>query len=339
MTVAALLLTTFLAGPASAAKWAGGCPKVVQRLVRVGTGYAGPYAISRYFEHVGHDLTFYLKDTDVTRTGGFSTAPGGNTLQVTFTPFLGTPIALPPVQVTATTSSTLTITVPDSRPIIGRLLVGPARFKVTRGTTVLFEAYTQLILPPMNDVQALMTAGTDVEVLATLQKGSRLWIPLDFNGFGTGGEALPACPTELTPVTPFAVDFNMRKGDDQAFPYISLGELKKNRLYLGDYLMFGLNMYGNKLQTKLDVRPGKERSIVLCGLNDALQLVVMFGLKNKALGSKSELVDRVRDGSPVTVKIENISLDPDILDALQQADYDSAHLKCYPEEPTPTPTP
>jgi hypothetical protein len=115
--ISALVLAVVLAAPAPAAKWAGGCPKAKMKLNRVGRSLGGgsPYAISKYFEHVGHELTFHLRSGDVTRYGGFSTEPGGNTLEVTFTPLLGTPIPLPPVQVTASSPSTLTIVVPDTR--------------------------------------------------------------------------------------------------------------------------------------------------------------------------------------------------------------------------------
>ena len=172
-----------------------------------------------------------------------------------FTPINGDPVALPPIAVTATTPASLTFTMPDSRTSLGRLLAGPAAITVKRGNVTLFTANRQTILPPMNDVQALVNQGSSVEVLAAMDRGGRLWIPLDFNGFGQNGESLPQCPTVLTPVTAFAIDFSLRKGDDQALPYVSFGQLKHNRLFLGDYVVFGLNMYGNKLQTKLDPSP------------------------------------------------------------------------------------
>lgn len=330
-SVLALVIALALVAPAEAAKWAGGCPKVKQRLAKVGRGAGGtPYAISPLFEHVGHEVTFYLKDTHVERYGGFSTEPGGNTVQFTFTPIEGEPIALPPVAVTATTPSTLTFTVPDSRPIIGRMLAGPATITVKRGDVWLFDAFRQLILPPMNDVQGLAADGYHVEAYATMDRHARLYIPLDFNGYGQGGEQLPECPTPLTPVTAFAVDFSLKKGYDEALPYLSFGHLKKNRIYLGDYVVFGLNMYGNKLSSPLDVTPAGGNAVVLCALNDALQLVLMFELQNPALGDKSELLQIVRDGSPIQVKIENVSLEPYVAERLAEAEQDSAGLPCLP---------
>ena len=327
----AFLLAILVAAPAPAAKWEGGCPRVKQKFRKVGKSLGGgsPYAISRYYEHVGHELTFLLRSTDVERYGGFSTDPDGNTLEVTFKPVLGSPIALPPIPVTATSPSTLTVVVPDSRPILGRLLVGPAEMVVKRGTKPLFLAYRQLILPPMNDVRALVNDGYEVEVLAAMDTGARLWIPLAFHGFGVG-ESPPECPTVLTPITAFAVEFELKKGEDQAIPYVSFGNLKKNKLFFGDYLLRDENMYGNKLLSKLDVSPLKEKGIIMCSKNDALELVVLIGLQNPALGDKSELLPIVSQGSPVSVKIHNISSEPYVHDVLQSVTADAALLPCYP---------
>ena len=327
----ALVLAIVLAMPASAAKWEGGCPPVKSKLARVGRRIDGPtpYSFSRIFEHVGHEFTIQLPKTyEVEKLGGFSTEPDGNTLEVTFTPPQRAPtISLPPIPVTATSPTTLTIVIPDSRPLVGRLLVGNARLVVNRGTTELFEIYKMVILPPMNDVRALATQGYEAELLAAVDRRGSIWIPLGFSGFGGEGESLPACPTELTPVTAFAVDLSLKKDDDLALPYVSFGTLKKNVLYLGDYLLFGENMYGNPLSTKLDVSPLAGHGIVLCALNDAIQLVVMFRLKNPALGKKSVLLPLVTDGSPVTVKLENISAE--VAPVLERVQSDAISSSCY----------
>jgi hypothetical protein len=340
--ITALLLAVALVAPASAAKWAGGCPKVAQKLNRIGhniavsNGGATPYAISKLFEHVGHELTIHLKATDVAEPGsGFSTEPGGNTLEVTFTPYLGTPIQLPPVQVTASSTSTLTFVVPDTRPIIGRLLVGPAKFIVRRGTQPLFEVDRLLILPPMNDIGALTADGYEVEAFGTLDKSGKLWVPLSFRSFGTDPDGgLAACPTELTPVTAFALGLELKKGEDQALPYVSVGSLKSNKLFLGDYLLANPrtgvleNMYGNKLHTKLAVVPKAVHGVVLCSLNDALELILLVGLRNPALGKKSELLELVRNGSPIRIKVHNISAD--LEPYIEGTEVDSVSQPCYP---------
>jgi hypothetical protein len=328
--ITVLVLAVVLAAPAPAARWAGGCPKVRWRLQPFGRNDGGgvPLVISRNFEHVGHEVTFHLRDDDVTNHGGFSTEPGGNTLEVTFKPDKLVSIPLPPIQVTATSPSTLTIVVPDSRPILGRLLVGPAEFRVRRGTQPLFHAFWKLILPPMNDIGALTADGYEVEAYGTLDRGGRLWVPLGFRSFGTDPDGgLAACPTELTPVTAFALGLELKKGEDQALPYISVGSLKGNKLYLGDYLLDGKNMYGNKLQTKLAVVPKAEHGVVLCSLNDALELVLMVKLRNPALGKKSELLPLVQSGSAVRIKVHNISAD--LEPYLEGAEVDSNNEPCY----------
>src|SRR5262245_23950672 len=72
----ALVLLITAAAPASAAKWAGGCPKVKSKLSFAGHGYYGtPWVRSRLYEHVGHEMSFFLKETDVAKWGGFSTDP------------------------------------------------------------------------------------------------------------------------------------------------------------------------------------------------------------------------------------------------------------------------
>jgi hypothetical protein len=339
-SMAVCLLAVALAAPASAAKWASGCPKVRQKFTKVGTGVTpslNPYAISRFFEHVGHEMTFYLLKANPGE--GFSTDPDDNTVEVTFKPLGGAPIPLPPFTVTATSPTTLTFVVPDSRPALGRLVVGPAEFVVKRGTTTLFMANKQLILPPMNDVRVLVNAGYDVDVLAAMGPNGGIWIPLGFKDFGQTGSPLPECPTVLTPVTAFALDASLKKGDDQALPYVHMGQLRKNKLFLGDYVTFDfranmdVDMYGNKLvPAHLSIAPAKGHGVVLCGLNDALELVVLIKATNPALQDKSELLALVQDGSPVVLKIENISLDPDVAPLLERATYDSLKQTCYPAE-------
>jgi len=341
-SLTALVVAMALAAPASGAKWVNGCPPYKPiRLRPTGSPGPAPYGAGamsyyRYFEHVGHEFTLHLRDTAALNGGGFSTEPGGNTVEVTFLPVgyptRATAIPLPPVSVTATSPTALTIVVPDTRPILGRLVVGPAKLVVKRDGHELFTVKKFFILPPMNDVHALLDGSADaVFVYGAMDKGARVWIPFEFSAFGQG-EILPECPTILTPVTAFAVEFNLKKGDDQSLPYVSFGNLKKNWLFLGDYLLFGQNLYGNKLSTKLDVTPLGLKGIVLCGRNDALQLVVMIGLRNPALGDKSTLTALVRDGSPISVKIEDISLDPQVASVLQRVDHDSANLPCYPAE-------
>jgi hypothetical protein len=165
-----------------------------------------------------------------------------------------------------------------------------------------------------------------------------IWVPLGFRDFGQTGSPLAECPTILTPVTAFALDASLKKGDDQLVPYVHMGQLRRNKIFLGDYLMVDIktgierNFYGNKLAgTKLSVKPTKGHGVSLCQLNDALELIVQIGTTNPALKNKqSELLPLVQDGSPVVLKVENISLDPTVAPLLQQAPKDSLGQSCYP---------
>jgi hypothetical protein len=322
-SVTACLLVVALTVPAWGAKWYGGCPRVRYKFTSLGGGL---YATSRLFEHVGHEVTYFLPH------GGLSTDPDATTIEVTFTPPEDGPrIPLPPFTVTATSPTTVTFVVPDSRPALGRLVVGHAEIAIKNGTTVLALGRRQVILPPMNDVRELVNAGYDVDVLGAMDKGGRIWVPLGFRDFGQTESPLAQCPTILTPVTAFALDASLKKGDDQLIEWVHMGQLRKNKLFLGDYLLLGDNMYGNRLQTKLNVAPTKGNGVSLCGLNDALELVVQIKATNPALtNKKSDLLPLVRDGSPVVLKLENISLDPTVAPLLEQAEYDSVGQPCYP---------
>jgi hypothetical protein len=322
------LLVLLLAGspPVGAAKWTAGCPFKQAKFKTMPVGKeTRTRAISRYYEHVGHAVTYYAYPG----TAPFSTEPDGNTVEVTFTPLGGGPeIPLPPFTATATTPDAITIVIPDSRPVLGRLLVGPARIRILRDGQVVGDAIRQVILPPMNDVHALATGGTDVEALGALDRRNLLWIPLTFNGFGS--VTPPECPAEMTPIVPFALDFTLHKGDGQAIPHTSFGDLKKNKLFFGDFVLLGVNLYGQKLRDKLDPRPLHGRAVLLCALNDTLEIVVMIPLGKDADGPSSEIIPIVQDGSPVPVKMRNVTADPDVATFLAGATADSLRLPCDP---------
>lgn len=331
-SLAAATIAIALAAPALAAKWVTGCPRARERLSAVGRGYFGPrpYSASRDIEHVGHTLTFRLRDLDVARMGGFSTLPDGNTVEITFTPFGGNPVPLPPFTATATSETTLSFVVPDSRPLIGRLVVGPVSIVVKRDGLILFDAFRQIILPPMNDVAALASQGGEVEVLAAVDaKLKAFWIPLTFGGFGTS--LPPECPALMTPIVAFAADANLKKADGGSIPHVSFGFLKKTRLYLGDFILEGINLYGRRISgQKLDLDPLRGRAVALCQLNDTLELVLRVPLQKSVRGPNSEIVPIVSDGSPVALTLSNVSADPDVAPLLAMLTEDSLRNECAP---------
>jgi hypothetical protein len=328
---------------------------VKYKVARVGMGYSkqlpfkllkhsqpklgpNPQAIAWYkrFNHVGHEITvsFRQKDVDNPRyLPGFSTEPDGNSVVLVLNPVgrdIHDPIVLPPVPFTATSPTSATFKVPDSRELVGELLAGPGTIVVFRGDQLLFEIGAPgrtVIMPPMNDMRALADDGYEADILGTLDRRGNVWFPLGFSGFGEDGESLPECPTVLTPVTALALSLSLKKDEDEALPYVSMGQLKANQLLLGDYFLFGQNMYGNKLAS-LDVRPLQGNGVVLCALNDAIQLILKIPLQNPALGKGSVLIPLVRDGAPVKAKIHNISADEYVASVLERVGEDAFSATC-----------
>lgn len=319
-----LALVLGSAGSALAAKWVTGCPEARVRLIHGGRG-GGVYT-SSYFAHVGHEVTYHLKESQVVREGGFSIEPGGNTVEVTFTPHEGDPIPLPPFDVTGVSSATLSFVLPNTQPLLGRLVVGPMQVVIRRGGTVVAEARRPVALPPMNDVHALASEGGEIEVLAAMDGTAAIWIPLSFGGFGPG-PFMPECPAEMTPITALAADFSFR-GPDPAIPYAKFRNLKSSQLFLGDFVLGGVNLYGKKLGTLLNVKRLPGGSIALCALNDTLELILRVPLRKVADNPGSDLIPLVRDGSPLVVKLRNVSADPDVAPALSALRKDSFGTPC-----------
>jgi hypothetical protein len=350
----ALTLGIALVLPVKAAKWEGGCPAVVYKPGKIGLGYSKQYpfkdlkysqpkgprpvgsAFLKRMNHVGHDVTVTLSQTDVDNprlAGGFSTEPNGNSVVLVLNPVgrdKTDPIVLPPVPFTATSPTLATFKIPDSRPLVGELLVGPGTILVFRGETLLFEIgapHKTVIMPPMNDMRALADQGYEASIMGAFVRPASVWFPLGFSGFGEDGESLPQCPTVLTPVTALALNLSLKKDEDEALPYVSMGQIKANQLFLGDYFLFGQNMYGNKIAS-LDLRPLQGNGVVLCALNDAIQLILKIPLQNPALGKGSVLIPLVRDGAPVKAKIENISADEYVASVLERVDKDAFSATC-----------
>jgi hypothetical protein len=312
---------------AHAAKWGMGCTEPHPKLYKV----AGLARTTSIFVHVGHDVTLKLANALVKKTGGFSLDPDAITIELSFTPRDGDPIVLPPFTATAVSPDTVHFPAPDTRPLLGRLVVGPLAMVVKSGDTIIVDnprGRYPILLPPMNDVHALTTQGSEVEVLAAADASlKRIWIPLTFGGFGPG-MPMPSCPAEMSPLVAFAADFSLKKGADQIIPHLSFTSLKKTRLYLGDFNLFGDNLYGQRIKGTLNLDRTKGKAMVLCNMNDTLDLVMMLRLKTGAGREKSHIAPIVRDGSPVVLKLRNISADPDIALALSGIQKDSFGAPC-----------
>ena len=320
----ALLCVLGAATSVSAGKWDGGCPSPKFKVYRNSKNgvVTSPYV------HVGHDVTFQVKQILAITGQGFSVEPDGNTVQITFTPLHGDPIMLPPFPVTAVSPMTLRFPMPDTRPIIGRLLVGPAEFLIKRGETEVMKTRKwPVVLPPMNDLHALSLQDGEVELYGTLDaSGRHMWIPFSFADFGVGHQ-MPACPTAtLSPITAFAVDLSLKKRDGEFIPHAGYSDLAKTQMYFGDYDLWGRNLYGSPFARLPKLRRLSDGGIALCALNDTLDLVMMIRLQRAARGPNSEIIPIQRDGSPYPMKLRNITAE--VTDDLTQLPIDSLGQIC-----------
>jgi hypothetical protein len=322
--LAAALALLLSATDGTAIKWPEGCPTSRSRTIHAG----GRMFASSPFVHPGHEVGFFLRNGESERRGGFSIAPGGNTVEIVFRPLGGAPIALPPFTATAVDASTLYFTFPDTREVLGRIVAGPMDITIRTGQ-VARRARRPVALPPSNDVLTMLEHGHDVTVLGALDAARRLWIPLEFSGLGPG-MPMPTCPVELTQKTAFAIRLAPTLPDvDDVIPHASHTNMRKARLFFGDFLLNAVNVYGEDTGSSLDVRE-LNRNAVICGMNDALSLVMMVRLKEAASGPRSRVLPIVKDGSPLPITLANVSAEPVVANQLAAATHDSFGNQCAP---------
>lgn len=321
---AALLLLIAPASPARAIKWPSDCPQSRSHLIHAGSRM---FATSP-FVHPGHEIGFFLREGEAVRRGGFSIEPDGNTVEIVFRPVGGEPIALAPFRATAVNPSALYFTFPDTREVLGRIVAGPLEITIRTGA-VARRARRPVALPPGNDVLTMLEHGENVSALGAVDTARRLWIPLEFSGLGPG-MPMPSCPVELTQKTAFAVRLVPTLPDvDDVLPHASYTNMRKARLFFGDFLLNGINVYGEDTGSALDVRE-LNRAAVICGMNDALSLVLMVRLKESALGPRSRVLPVVKDGSPLPIEMANVSGEPVVASKLATATEDSFGNRCLP---------
>lgn len=319
----ALLLSAVSPRPAVAIKWPSGCPTSRGTLVHAG----GHLYVDAPFVHPGHEMGLFLDQREVRRRGGFSLEPEGNTVQIVFRPLGGgAAITLPAFAVTAASADALYFPFPDTRAVLGRIVAGPMDVLVRSGARVR-RARRVVALPPGNDVLSLLASGVDATALATVDRSRRLWIPLEFAGLGPG-MPMPSCPVELTQKMAFAVRLVPTEVDvDDVLPHASYTNLRRGKLYFGDFLLNGINVYGEDTGSTLDVRE-LNRAAIICGLNDALSLVLMVRLNESALGPRSRILPVVEGGAPLPLELANVSGEPAIASQLASAAEDSFGNRC-----------
>jgi hypothetical protein len=272
-TVLALACVLFAALPAHAAKWRQ-CP-----------GGSGWYpselgAVTSAFVHPSHDVGIFLLDNEVRTTGGFSTAPEGNRVTVTFASLFGDPIVLPSSMVAAVSRATLFFTFPDTLAVLGEALAGPVDIEVrTDGVRTAHILPRHLVaLPAANDVGTMVLGGLHQSARATMDTRGSIWIPVQFSAFGTMQKEMPHCSMPLTPLTALAVGLSVRStpvvGLGSAASYPPFRALRNMDLYLGDFLVNGTNIYGLRVGTVPVLRIQRGWGIKVCGVNDAVDLVL-----------------------------------------------------------------
>jgi hypothetical protein len=310
--------------PVGAIKWPSGCPTSRGKMLHAG----GRLYVAAPFVHPGHELGFFLDQRDVRRGRGFSLEPDGNTVEIAFRPLTGGLIRLPAFRVTAASADALYFPFPDTQSALGRIVAGPVDITI-RSAKRVRRARRVVALPPGNDVLALLESGVDATALATVDEARQLWIPLEFAGMGPG-MPMPMCPVELTQKTAFAVRLVPDEIDvDDILPHASYTNLRKAKLYFGDFLLNGINVYGEDTGSTLDVRE-LGRAAIVCGLNDALSLVLMVRLNESALGPTSRILPVVKDGKPLPLALANVSGEPAIASQLANATEDSFGNRCAP---------
>ncbi len=237
-------------------------------------------AVSAPFVHPGHELGVLLLPQEVASTGGFSTVPGGNIVHVTFASLFGLPIALPPIAVAAVSPATLYFTFPDTKAERGSPLAGPVHVLVTTGsqTTAEIEPRRLVGLPPSTDVGRLISGGSEQGALATMDTRGSLWIPVQFSAYGPMEKPMPMCPGTFIPLTAFNVGVTVRaipRGISDTEPsYPPFRALRRVDLFLGDFLVNGENYYGMRVGKLPVFRAPRGFGIKVCGVNDAVDLVM-----------------------------------------------------------------
>ena len=293
-----------------AAKWNDGCPHPPLRTYPSTLG-----AVTAPFVHPGHEIGIVLSQAELAKTGGFSTEPGGNTVNVVFASLFGDPVSLPGFAATAVTSATVYFEFPDAVALIGRPLAGPVHVTVLTGdrVTANISPSTLVALPPDNDIARLVEHHESREALATLDTKGSLWIPLQFRGMGISDMPMPTCPSEFIHIRKFAIGLNVRANLLAARPtaYPPLRSVRTIDVFLGDFVVHDDNMYGMLLSRPLRVlrTPGGP-GISLCALNDAVKLVLRVRGQRRWAAPWSDFGAWMPNSTPLALTLSDVSAEP-----------------------------
>jgi hypothetical protein len=303
MLVAVVLVA---ASSGRAAKWKR-CPSAVP--LHVYSSRLG--AVGAPFVHPGHEFGVMLQETDVARTGGFSLVPGGNEVLITYDSLFGAPVSLPPLRVAAVTPSTLFFTFPDARTILGRALAGPVDLRVMTGLrmTAHIDSRHLVALPPANDVAQMVAGVPQQGALATMDRRGAIWVPVRFSGFGESHMPMPGCESKYTPIHALTFGVSTRVKPELPGPntYAPFRALRRADFYLGDFVVDGSNYYGMKWG-RLDVtRMPRGFGMRICGVNDAVDLVVKARGYVRWTRSYSNFASWMPDSRPLEIDFTQLA--------------------------------
>ena len=332
-----------LAGRADAAKWHD-CPGNPDPVYVSSLG-----ATNAPFAHPGHELRITLNESQVNASGGFSTDPDGNRVEVEIRSLYGDPIALAPRTATAASTSSLTITFPDAAAETGSALAGPAQIRVFRGSILVarIDSTDLVALPPRTDVTALLM-GLDPNqvVYAALGADGDVWIPVSFHGKEM---PMPGCPGDVM----MPMQINVGGAEIPGVTTKRSGPLERMRrmaLYFGDFEMNGFPFYGALSPDRIALKHvAGSRGISLCQMNDVIDLVLRVdGNRSWARSKRSPFADVVRDAAPIRLRLRGSkpmpagALSSPLVDSFggtceTAPEINPANRPATPPEPSPAP--
>jgi hypothetical protein len=302
LLAAAVFLSPCTAG---AAKWSE-CPQPPPQLYRSTRG-----ATSSPFVHPGHELQIVLNSAQAA-TGGFSVEPEGNTVEVSFVALFGETVALPPRHVAALSPSVLTFTFPDAAAEVGRVLAGPVEIQVKNGEALVahIDSSDLVGLPPTTDVTEILLGEDPHQVVyGALGADGDLWVPARFHG---DPNSMPMCPGQF--MLPMPVEIGAATIPGLLTNGVNpLHRIRRATLYLGDFIVEGVNLYGEVLTGRVSLRHvGGTRGIAICKLNDALDLVLRVkGSRSWTRSGRSPMRGVVADAQPVPLVLRGANALPE----------------------------
>jgi hypothetical protein len=258
-------------------------------------------------------------------SGGFSTAPDSNIVRIRFTSLFGAAIDLPAMTATAVSPGTLYLQFPDTGALLGQVLAGPISLTVMTGNNTTADILPRhlVALPPAADVAALVDGAAQQGALGTMDTRGSIWIPIQFSSYGTMMKPMPTCPGTFTPKRSFGVGVTVRATpsfmSDAPPAYPPLRALHRIDVFLGDFLINGVNYYGMAVGKLPVFRIPRGWGIKVCGVNDAVDLVLRAAGSSRWARPWSGFAAWMPDSRPLEIVLAQTAVDDGSLTTGQDA--------------------